>query len=334
MVIKYYGNLKLIYILFLIIWFSHTENMIAQDPVFSQFMFNQVYFNPSFAGTNPSPRFAAGFRNQWPGLGDTYISYYASYDQFIEKISGGIGVSVNKDYQGNGVFSSTGFNLMYSYPVTINSGLIINMGLQAGIYQNLLNTSGLIFTDPSQLISSGTNENIPGQSNFYPDFSAGISFYANEQYQISIAVNHLNTPKIVPGYSSAYTLPISLKLQILSQFPGKPDNKEKYNFIFYPGFMAQIQNEYIYLNYGSNIQFKQILSGLWLRNDLLFHLNTFIFMAGWAWSGIHLTYSYDLWLPKTYQPSLIYNSNEVTIVYLFKYKESKKKMRAINCPKF
>ncbi len=319
---------------FLVVWLIFSENLRAQDPVFSQFMFNQVYFNPSFAGTGQSPRFTSGYRNQWPGLGNTYVSYYASYDQFADKIFGGIGVILNKDDQGNGVFSTTGINLIYSYPFEINRDLIVNMGLQGGLNQNIVNSNGLVFPDQNPFIINGQNEIIPNQSNFYPDFSAGISFYSHEQYQLSIAVHHLNTPKIISGSSNAYTLPMRFTLQMLSQFPGKPDYKEKYDIIFYPGIMAQMQKEYLYLNYGSNLQYKQILTGLWIRNDLLFHLNTFIFMAGWAWSGIHLTYSYDLWLPKTYQPSSIYNSNEVTLIYILQYKDSKKKKKALNCPKF
>ncbi len=322
--------LKLLIIL-ICVYFSGTIN--AQDAVFSQFMFNQINFNPAFAGTGEFPRLTAGYRNQWPGLGSTYVSYYASYDQFVDKIFGGVGVLVNKDDQGSGVFSTTGLNIIYSYPVTFNQDLTLNMGLQAGVYQNSLNTSGFIFSGQSQFLPSAQNENIPDQSNFYPDFSAGISFYSNEQYQFSITVNHLNTPKIA-GNAPGYSLPMKFTLQILSQFPVKTDSRDKNLLIFYPAIMTQMQNEYIYLNYGSNVQYNQIITGLWIRNDLLFHLNTFIFMAGWVWSGVHITYSYDLWLPKTYQPSSIYNSNEVTIEYFFQYKDSKKKKRALNCPKF
>jgi type IX secretion system PorP/SprF family membrane protein len=321
-------------ILYIIVLFFVSDQLRAQDPVFSQFMFNQVNFNPAFAGTGQSPRFTAGYRNQWPGLGNTYISYYASYDQFAEKLSGGIGIALNKDEQGDGVFSTTGLDVIYSYPFAINPDLMVNMGLQAGINQNSLNTNGLILADQNPFTVTGQNEIIPDQSIFYPDFSAGISFYSHEQYQLSIAVHHLNTPKIISGSAEAYTLPMLFTLQMLSQFPGKPEFNEKYNLIFYPGIMVQMQKEYLYLNYGSNLQYKQFLTGFWLRNDLLFHINTFILMAGWAWSGIHITYSYDLWLPKTSQPTSIYNSNEVTLIYLFQYKETKKKRKALNCPKF
>jgi hypothetical protein len=122
--------------------------------------------------------------------------------------------------------------------------------------------------------------------------------------------------------------------QILSQFPAKQGAKESKELLFFPGFMAQMQKDYIYLNYGTNMQYNKIVTGLWFRNDLLFHVNTLIFMAGYAWLGIHLTYSYDLWLPKTYQPSSTFGSHEVTFIYLFKYKSIKKKMGAIKCPNF
>lgn len=309
------------------------EKINAQDPVYSQFMFNQVFFNPAFASSSENPRFSSGYRDQWPGLDNTYVSYYASYDQYIEQISGGIGVTLNRDVQGNGVFSNTGLGIMYSYPFEINSNVLVNLGLQASLIQNSLNTSGLVFPDQNPFISLGQTEVIPNQSKFYPDFSAGASILANEQYQISFAVHHLNTPNEMSGLTNV-TLPMLFTVQVLSQFPARPEVKEDKTLVFFPGLMAQMQKEYVYLNYGSNLQYNQVIAGVWLRNDLLFHLNTFIFLAGYAWSGIHLTYSYDLWLPKTFQPGSIYGSHEVTFIYILKYKEPKKKKRALKCPNF
>src|SRR5208337_1823077 len=190
------------------------------------FLFNQVSFHPAYAGTNPYPRFSAGYRDQWPGLGNAYISYYASYDQFIDKIFGGIGVTMNRDEQGNGVFSKTGLDIMYSYPVEINSKILVNLGIQASIIQNSLNATGLVFGDQNPFQPSGQTEVIPNESMIYPDFSAGVSIYGFEQYQLSLTVNHLNTPGQFTGSDNITKVPMRITCQILSQYPSKSEGKE------------------------------------------------------------------------------------------------------------
>ena len=57
----------------------------AQDPAFSQFYANPLYLNPAFAGSDICPRMSLNFRDQWPGIGKTYVTYSASYDQYVDK---------------------------------------------------------------------------------------------------------------------------------------------------------------------------------------------------------------------------------------------------------
>ena len=63
-----------------------------QDPEFTQFYAAPVYLNPAFAGSARCPRVGFNYRNQWPALQKTYITYAASYDQHIDALSGGLGL--------------------------------------------------------------------------------------------------------------------------------------------------------------------------------------------------------------------------------------------------
>ncbi|MDX1653203.1 MAG: type IX secretion system membrane protein PorP/SprF, partial [Brumimicrobium sp.] len=74
----------------------------AQDPQFSQFYANPIYLNPAFAGSHGCPRFALNYRNQWPALSGTFVTFSASYDQYFTNISGGFGVIATHDQQGKG----------------------------------------------------------------------------------------------------------------------------------------------------------------------------------------------------------------------------------------
>ena len=89
----------------------------AQDPAFSQFFANPLYLNPAMAGTNICPRVSLNHRNQWPGIGKTYVTYSASYDQYVDKLGGGLGFSVAKDVAGAGNLNTTHIScLLYTSP--------------------------------------------------------------------------------------------------------------------------------------------------------------------------------------------------------------------------
>jgi len=64
------------------------RGLFAQDPIFSQFYANPLYLNPAMAGSSVCPRLIFNYRNQWPAISGTYITYNASYDQYVDNISG------------------------------------------------------------------------------------------------------------------------------------------------------------------------------------------------------------------------------------------------------
>ena len=102
----------------------------GQDPTFSQFYSNRLYLNPAFAGTAKCPRLTLNYRNQWPGIDNSFITYAASFDQQIDAIKGGLGVQVMSDREGEGVLSTTSAALMYSYQFSINRNFSIRAGFQ------------------------------------------------------------------------------------------------------------------------------------------------------------------------------------------------------------
>lgn len=317
------------------IWFTVNNRIFSQDPLFSQFMFNQLYFNPAFAGNTQYPRLIGGYRNQWPGIGNAYVSYYVSYDSYMDFVKGGVGLGMTRDVQGNNVFSKTSFDAMYSFPVEFNNNMSANFGLQASVVQKKLDASTLVFGSQNPF-DPGTPENIANQSKVFPDFSAGVSFLYKEQYQVNFSVNHLNTPNEMTGSSYAYPSPMRLNMQVLAQYPSKRanNNKGSKKIIVRPGLMGQIQKSNNFFGWGSNVLFSSFTGGVWFRNNASFTLNAFILMAGYSQSGFSIYYSYDCWLPKNYQQVKNYGAHEVTFIYLFQYNDPRKKMRTVKCPKF
>lgn len=299
----------------------------GQDVIFSQTNHHQLFINPAYAGNSPYPRLLIGYRNQWPGLGNSFVSYYISYDQYIKGISSNIGISLNRDIQGNGTISRTSGDLLYSYPLELSENTILSLGFQIGIVQKQINTSNL------QLPDRGATEVIPGRSKIFPDFAAGASFYFGEQYLLGFSVHHLNTPQETEGAIYNYTTPMQLNIQALAEFPFSKPNRNIEGITLCPGIYAQLQHNFNFITWGSNIRYKGIITGLWFRNNISFTLNTLIVQLGYTTGALSFVYSYDAWAPITNQQLKIYGAHEVTFISHFKYNDPKRKMKTIKCPK-
>src|ERR1043166_3657466 len=92
---------------------------LAQDPEFTQFYANPLYLNPAFAGSARCPRIALNYRNQWPSLQGTFVTYSASYDQHVDALGGGLGVLVLSDKAGEGTITTSNISGIYSYQLTV-----------------------------------------------------------------------------------------------------------------------------------------------------------------------------------------------------------------------
>src|SRR5256885_13790187 len=97
-----------------------TVSCFAQDPEFTQFYANPLYLNPAFAGSARCPRIELNYRNQWPSLTGTFVTYSASYDQHVDAISGGLGLLAVSDRAGEGTLNTNMISGIYSYQLTIS----------------------------------------------------------------------------------------------------------------------------------------------------------------------------------------------------------------------
>jgi hypothetical protein len=168
----------------------------------------------------------------------------------------------------------------------------------------------------------------------FPDFSAGAAFYFGEQYLLGFAVHHINNPLETEGTLYNYTTPMQISIQALADFSLAKPFRSVNNISVCPGVYAQIQQNFNFVTWGSNIRYNGLIAGLWLRNNFLFTVNTLIVQLGYTNGSFSFVYSYDAWAPKNNQQFKIYGAHEVTFISLFKYKDPKKKMRTIKCPKF
>ena len=120
----------------------------AQDAMFSQYYANPLYLNPAFAGTNVCPRLAFHFRDQWPSMPGTFMTYTASFDEHFDKISGGVGVLLFGDRAGEGgIINTYTASAMYSFKLKVTKNFNMRFALQATYENRGLNWDELTFPD-------------------------------------------------------------------------------------------------------------------------------------------------------------------------------------------
>jgi type IX secretion system PorP/SprF family membrane protein len=306
--------------------------MFGQDPLFSQINHHQLYFNPAYAGNSPYARLMAGYRNQWPGLGNAFVTYYVSYDQYVNAISSNVGAALTRDVQSNGAISRTSCDLIYSFPIELNNNTILSLGVQGSLVQKRSDAGSLTLPDQNPYETSANHEVLGSKSKIFPDFAAGASFYFGKQYLLSFSVHHLNRPNEVSGTSNLYVTPMRITMQAMAEYSLIKKNRSEDGFILYPAIMGQIQGPYSYFNWGCNIKYNVLIGGLWVRHDLSMNFTTFVVQAGYSGGATNIIYSYDAWIPGNYQQIKNYGAHEVTFIYHFKYNDPKKRMRTIKCP--
>lgn len=324
-----------------------TDKISAQDPEFTQFYAAPLYLNPAFAGSARCPRLALNYRNQWPALSKTFITYAASYDQHFDGISGGIGLLVLNDKAGEGTLNTTNISGIYSYQLNVSRDFSIRMGLQATYVQKKLNWDKLYFgdmIDPRYGYIYQTQENRPDDSKGFADFSAGILAYSSKFYG-GLAVNHLTQPDeafIVEGSSELpmkITAHAGAMLPIGDSYGGyRPNssNRDEGTWIS-PNILYQQQASFNQLNMGLYVLKSPLVGGLWYRGNFgknsFISSESFVALLGVQKGMFKFGYSYDVTISKLTNNATA-GSHEISFGLQFECRPKKKRFRTISCPSF
>lgn len=146
-----------------------------QDPQFSQYMFNTIYFNPAFAGVDGVTRFTGLFRSQWTGYqpssggGGAPTTEMVSMTTPIYKLHSGFGAYISNDKLGPQ--NNLEAQASYAYHLGFKDSKL-SFGVRAGMYAQSINTNlyqPIDANDPL-ILPRGT------VSQVRPDLAAGVYF--------------------------------------------------------------------------------------------------------------------------------------------------------------
>jgi len=290
----------------------------AQDPYFSQFFLNPIYLNPAYSGSMKVPRAGIQYRDQWPGFNKAYTTYFASFDSYLPAISSGIGLILNNDVQGNGVYTETSFKFIYSKEIKLSDKWTMYSSLSAGSQLNSLNFSRLIFSDGLDPIygqTQPTAETVPDNNNrLFPDFGAGILIF-NDRYFFGLAGDHLSEPEqsIYSGYPSHLPRKYTMHLEV--NLPWFLSGHWRKYCKLNPNFIIQSQGNTQNITYGIYANRKGISVGTWNRLTSGKSADIIV-MAGFIGKQFKTAVTYDFNLHGVGLRS--HGSVEISISYLLK----------------
>ena len=301
----------------------------GQDPTFSQFFSNRLYLNPAFAGTSTCPKLTLNYRNQWPGIDNSFITYAASYDEQIDAIQGGLGVQLMTDRAGEGVLNTTSAAFMYSYQFKVNRKFSIRAGFQASIVQKSIDVSNLRFGD---MIDSRrgfvyqSQEQIKDDRVFYPDFSFGMIGFSNKIY-FGGAVHHLTAPD--EGFIEQAILP----MRITGHFGAKiPLGIRRADQSWSPNVIFQTQGTAMELNVGNYFSKGPVVVGMWYRASIKGNRDALIMLLGIETDKLKVGYSYDFTVSQLNGQTG--GSHEISLSYSLPCRPKKVNFETISCPSF
>ena len=159
------------------------------DPVSSQYMFNQMLYNPASAGYSGMICATAMTRQQWVGFegapATTLFHINAAVRPF--GIKSGIGLSIVNDQAGFDTDNS--LHLAYSYLMDLGQGKL-GIGANFGIFNKSI--------DPTWNIPGGDSYTPPSGDPLIPEgkesvlsFDMGLGlYYSSSDYYAGISVTH------------------------------------------------------------------------------------------------------------------------------------------------
>ena len=317
-----------------IIAFFMSNNIQAQDPAFSQFYANPIYLNPAFAGATPSgcPRANLNYRDQWPGIDRTYVTYSASWDQHIESIGGGLGILISQDRAGAGRLNTSHASLVYSYHLPVNRKLSVKAGFEASYRMIGLDWSELTFgdmIDPQYGFVYPTQEDIDDNATSvdFPDFSAGLLAYS-ENFFFGFAAHHLTQPN--QGFISESELPVKITTHVGGNFALNKYSRDVTTIS--PNFLYQKQQDFQQFNYGVYVNRGPVVGGLWARNSVE-NFDSFILMVGLVQETFKFGYSYDITLSELKNSNTL-GAHELSFTMFMPCRSRSKTYNTISCPQF
>jgi type IX secretion system PorP/SprF family membrane protein len=345
---------KLLFSLIAVISLSQTG--IGQDLQYSQFYAAPLYLNPAFTGATGCGRAGLNYRNQWPSLQASFVTYSVYGDYFFEDYNSGAGLLINHDVIGSGL-SSTSFGLSYAYQLRVTKALTFRAGAQGAFVLRNINYNRFTFGSQFNEDDFNFDRTLPsgevfndGRNINYFDLNLGGVLYG-PNYWVGYAASHITGPN--QSYENdRVPLPIKhsfhagYKIQ-LYEARSKGFMPQKLERSVTPTVQYRMQDRFDQLDIGSYFTFEPVIFGIMYRglpfktykdetdNESLPNNESLIALVGLDIGNLNIGYSFDYTISGLGIRSG--GAHEVSLSYKFCLRDPRKPpkdVRKLPCPEF
>lgn len=192
-------NIKVL--LLLTVLFISSASLKAQvDAMFTQYMFNEMFINPAYAGSNGAMSATLLHRQQWTSFdGRPVTTSFSVHGPVIDEKMG-VGLSILNERIG--VLSRNLIYGNYAYRLKIQEKGTLALGLMAGIEQQT-NRFGELKVNDDGSIDPQLNQNTP--SMVAPNFGTGVYYHTKTFY------GGLSIPRMIDNQVNFSTNGASIK---------------------------------------------------------------------------------------------------------------------------
>jgi type IX secretion system PorP/SprF family membrane protein len=300
-------------ILIIVIVFIASINAKAQyDAMFTQYMFNEMFINPAYAGSKEAMALTLNHRQQWVNFPGRPITTSFSLQGPLANNKMGLGLSFLNEQIGK--LNRNLIYLDYSYRLKTSEKGFLSFGLMGGIHNQVNKLSELKATESGDIQIS---QNTP--SMFTPNFGAGIYYNTNTFYAGFSIPRMIDDSYVFDGSGS-----INKSTKI---------SPSKFHYYLTVGNIFTINDD---------LKIKpQTMIKIVQNAPIQFEVNTNFLIKNKIWAGVSyrssseisailglqispqflVNYSYDYSLTKIQKYSQ--GSHEITLGYLFSYKTRK-----------
>lgn len=278
----------------------------AQDAIYSQLYNEPSQVNPAFAGLTDAPVFKISYRNQWPNIPQAFHTFSASYQQLIPAIHCGIGLRIQGDIMGAGLYSNYAAHLLFNYDIRFSDDFFLKAGFDLGAISYRVQWENLIFMDQIELqtYSLGTNGNLSPTAEATGfsdrtifDVGAGLLFHSPYLYA-GISAKHLGatTESVYLSSTSGETiLPVAIHAVVGTEITLGKRGRMTQKPILSPFVSYSRQGSFNRLSIGNNLSYKIILAGISFQHNFI-NPDAFTLMFGIQKGIFRFCYAYDIGL--------------------------------------
>ncbi len=167
----------------LILLVGTSNKLMAQyDPMFTQYMFNEMFINPAYAGSKEALAINALHRQQWVGFEGRPVTTTLSLHGPLANNKMGVGLSVLNESVADGKLKRNLVYATYAYRIKTGEKGHLSFGLMGGAHIQSNNYATLQTTDLNDVRFSANTGSV-----LTPNFGAGV-YYSTQKFYAGFSI--------------------------------------------------------------------------------------------------------------------------------------------------